>query len=186
MFGVEPFLLGTVDNPDETVRALHRLKELSALFGQAQLDAGADALTFPDHAAGDLVSGEDYRRFLQDLPAEMAERRPAPLILPICGRTIDRMPAIAQTGMAAFHCDSKNDPQEAMQAVNGGPGLVGNSNNPSTLYARGPEEVRQEVFRCLEAGVQLMGSECAVPLAAKLENLMAIPQAVKEWTAAQS
>ena len=186
VFGVEPFLLGTVDNPDETMRALHRLKELSVLFGQAQLDAGADALTFPDHATGDLVSGEYYRRFLQDLHAEMAERLPAPLILHICGRTIDRMPSIAQTGMAAFHFDSKNDPQEAMQAVNGGIGLVGNINNPSTLYARGPEEVRQEVFRCLEAGVQLIGPECAVPLATKLENLMAIPQAVKEWMAAQS
>ncbi len=183
VFGVEPFLLGTVDNPDETMRAMHKLKELSVLFGEAQIDAGADALTFPDHATGDLVSGEYYRRFLQDIHAEMAERLKAPLILHICGKTIDRMPYIAQTGMASFHFDSKNDPQEAMNAVNGGIGLVGNINNPETLYARGPEEVRREVYRCLDAGVQMIAPECAVPLATKIENLMAIPQAVKDWTA---
>ena len=182
VFGVEPFLLGTVDNPSETLRALHKLKELSVLFGQAQIDAGADALTFPDHATGDLVSGEYYQRFLQDIHTEMAERLKVPLILHICGKTIDRMPYIAQTGMASFHFDSKNDPQEAMNAVNGGIGLVGNINNPDTLYARGPEEVRREVYRCLDAGVQMIAPECAVPLATKIENLMAIPSAVKEWT----
>ena len=185
VFGVEPFLLGTVDNPDETMRALHKLKEISVLFGEAQIEAGADALTFPDHATGDLVSGEYYKRFLQDIHAEMVERLPVPLILHICGRTIDRMPYIAQTGMASFHFDSKNDPQQAMDAVNGGIGLVGNINNPETLYARGPGEVQKEVYRCLEAGVQMIAPECAVPLATKIENLMAIPQAVKDWTAAR-
>ncbi len=183
VFGVESFLLGTVDNPAETMRALHKLKEISVLFGQAQIDAGADVLTFPDHATGDLVSGEYYKRFLQEIHAEMVVELPVPLILHICGKTIDRMPYIAETGMASFHFDSKNDPQEAMDAVNGEIGLVGNINNPQTLYARGPEEVRQEVYKCLEAGVQMIAPECAIPLATKIENLMEIPLAVKDWTA---
>ena len=69
-----------------------------------------------------------------------------------------------------------------MDAVNGGIGLVGNINNPETLYARGPEEVRQEVYKCLEAGVQMIAPECAIPLATKIQNLMEIPLAVKDWT----
>ena len=89
---------------------------------------------------------------------------------------------IAQTGMAAFHFDSKNDPQEAMDTVDGGIRLVGNINNPETLYARGPEEVRQEVYRCLDAGVELIAPECAIPLATKLENLLEIPRAVRDWS----
>lgn len=184
VFGVESFLLMTVDDPDETMRCLHKLKELSILFGEAQIAAGADALTFPDHATGDLVSGEYYRRFLQDIHTEMAERFGVPLILHICGNTLDRMPNIAETGMAYFHFDSKNDPQAAMEAVDGKIGLVGNINNPTTLYARGPAEVREEVFACLDAGVQMIAPECAIPLATKLQNLMAIPEAVREWSAA--
>ena len=181
VFGVEPFLLMTVDDPDMTMRCLDRLKEISVLFGEAQIAAGADALTFPDHATGDLVSGDYYRRFLLEIHREMVERLSVPLILHICGNTLDRMDYIAQTGMAAFHFDSKNDPQAAMDTVAGRIGLVGNINNPETLYARGPEEVRQEVFRCLDAGVGMVAPECAVPLATKLENLIEIPRAVRAW-----
>ena len=181
VFGVENFLLMTVDDPAEVMRILHKLKEISVLFGEAQIAAGADALTFPDHATGDLVSREYYRRFLQDIHTEMVEALPVPLILHICGATLDRMPYIAETGMASFHFDSKNDPQKAMDAVDGKIGLVGNINNPTTLYARGPAEVREEVFKCLDAGVQMIAPECAIPLATKLENLIAIPDAVKEW-----
>ena len=181
VFGVENFLLMTVDDPAEVMRILHKLKEISVLFGEAQIAAGVDALTFPDHATGDLVSGEYYRRFLQDIHTEMTEALPVPLILHICGATLDRMPYIAETGMASFHFDSKNDPQKAMDAVDGKIGLVGNINNPTTLYARGPAEVREEVFKCLDAGVQMIAPECAIPLATKLENLIAIPDAVKEW-----
>lgn len=181
VFGVENFLLMTVDDPDEVMRTLHKLKEISVLFGEAQIAAGVDALTFPDHATGDLVSGQYYKRFLQDIHTEMVEALPVPLILHICGNTLDRMPYIAETGMAFFHFDSKNDPQEAMDAVDGKIGLVGNINNPTTLYARGPAEVREEVFKCLDAGVQMIAPECAIPLATKLENLIAIPESVREW-----
>ena len=183
VFGVERFLIMTVDDPDMVMRCLHKLKEISVLFGEAQIAAGADALTFPDHATGDLVSGDYYRRFLLEIHQEMAERLGVPLILHICGSTLDRMDYIAQTGMASFHFDSKNDPQAAMDTVSGRIGLVGNINNPQTLYARGPEEVREEVFRCLDAGVQMVAPECAVPLATKLENLMEIPRAVRAWCA---
>ena len=181
VFGVENFLLMTVDDPDMVKRSLHLLKEISVLFGESQVAAGADALTFPDHATGDLVSGEYYNRFLLEIHQEMVQRLPVPLILHICGNTLDRMDYIAQSGMACFHFDSKNDPQEAMNVVDGRIALVGNINNPETLYARGPEEVRQAVFKCLNAGVNMIAPECAVPLATKLENLIEIPRSVKAW-----
>ena len=182
VFGVESFLLMTVDDPDMVKREMDKLKEISVLFGEAQIAAGADALTFPDHATGDLVSGEYYRRFLLEIHQEMAERLKVPLILHICGNTLDRLDYIAQTGMASFHFDSKNDPQEAMDIADGRIGLVGNINNPETLYARGPEQVRAEVYKCMDAGVNMIAPECAVPLATKLENLIEIPKAVKAWT----
>ncbi len=93
------------------------------------------------------------------------------------------MDYIAQNNMAMFHFDSKNDPQRAMDIVGGRMGLVGNINNPETLYARGPAEVRQEVYRCMDAGVNMIAPECAIPLATKLENLLEIPKAVKDWCA---
>ncbi|MFV2033596.1 MAG: uroporphyrinogen decarboxylase family protein [Halocynthiibacter sp.] len=185
-FGVEPFLLMSLDDEAETRRILDKLSEATILFGRAQIDAGVDALTLPDHATGDLVSGEYYARYLEDLHTQFVDDIPCPLILHICGRTVDRMGYIAKTGMAAFHFDSKNTPEESMAEVDGGIALVGNINNPSTLYAKGPAEVRTEVFANLEAGVQMIGPECAIPLQAPLANLMEISRAVQDWHAEQN
>ena len=180
-FGVEPFLLLSLDDPGKTKLSLDRMKEATVEFGIAQIEAGADALTLPDHATGDLVSGDYYKRYLRDLHIEFVERLPIPLILHICGRTVDRMEYIAQTGMAAFHYDSKNKPAESMEAVANRIALVGNINNPETLFAKEPEDVRQEVRGNLDAEVQLVGPECAIPLQTAIENLKAIPQAVQDW-----
>ena len=182
VYGVEPFLLMSIDDPGHTQLCLDRMKEITIAFGRAQIDAGADALTLPDHATGDLVSGEYYRDFLRDLHTELVDEIPIPLILHICGRTVDRMDYIAGTGLAAFHYDSKNAPAESMEIVEDRIALIGNINNPETLYARGPEQVAAEVLANLDAGVPLVGPECAVPLATKLESLIAIPRAVREWS----
>ena len=104
-----------------------------------------------------------------------------PLILHICGKTLDRMDYIAQNNMSMFHFDSRNDPAEAKEIVGDRIGLVGNINNPVTLYSKGPEEVRAEVNRCLDAGIDMIAPECAIPLATKLENLLEIPKAVRDW-----
>ncbi|MBM3774980.1 MAG: MtaA/CmuA family methyltransferase [Acidobacteria bacterium] len=180
-FGVEPFLLMSLDDPGRTKLCLDKLKQVTIDFGLAQIEAGADALTLPDHATGDLVSADYYTRYLRDLHIEFAERIKAPLILHICGRTVDRMEPIAQTGMAAFHYDSKNQPAESMAVVKQRISLVGNINNPETLFSKGPEEVRQEVYKNLDAGVQLVGPECAIPLQTAIENLKEIPKAIRDW-----
>ncbi len=183
VFGVETFLLGSVDSPDETIKSLEKLQEFTYLFGEAQVDAGADVLTIPDHATGDLVSGQYYQKFLQEIHSEMAQKFTVPLILHICGRTVDRMPYIADTGMHAFHFDSKNSPQEAMDAVDNKIALVGNINNPETLYSKDADDVKKEVFECLNAGVQLIAPECAIPLKTKAENLVAINEGISDWLA---
>ena len=181
--GVEPFLLLSLDDPDATKAILDALKQITIDFGVAQLEAGADAVTLPDHATGDLVSGEYYERYLQEMHTEFVDQIPIPIILHICGRTVDRMGFIAETGMAAFHYDSKNEPPESMDIVKDKISLVGNINNPETLFAKGPEAVRQEVYKNLDAGVNLVGPECAVPLQTSIENLKEIPRAVRDWHA---
>jgi len=180
-FGLENFLLMCVDDPGSTAACLNKLKEATVQFGLAQIEAGADALTLPDHATGDLVSARFYDQFLREIHSELVERLPVPLILHICGRTLDRMEYIARTGVAAFHFDSKNDAAESMRVMRNRLALVGHINNRETLYARGPEEVRREVFRDLDAGVPLIAPECAIPLRTPVENLKEIPRAVRDW-----
>ncbi len=49
IFGVEPFLMATLLEPKAVKRALRKLIEVTLAFGNAQIDAGANALTLADH-----------------------------------------------------------------------------------------------------------------------------------------
>jgi len=180
-FGTENFLLMSYDDPDEVMRSLHIMKETTIEFGLAQIEAGADALTVPDHATGDLVNGQYYHDFLYELHCELSEAIPCPLIMHICGRTVDRMPDIGKTGFTAFHFDSKNLPGEAMEALGPKCQLVGNINNPHVLFKMDPEFAYAEAVRAMNAGVMCVGPECAVPLVAPTQNLKAISQAARDY-----
>jgi len=180
-FGTENFLLMSYDDPPAVMKALHIMKRTTIEFGLAQIEAGADALTLPDHATGDLVNAEYYRTFLYELHCELVEKIPCPLILHICGRTVDRMPDIGKTGFAAFHFDSKNLPGESVEAIGRRTRLVGNVNNPVALFTGTPEDAYAEAVRAMNAGVRCIGPECAVPLRAPTENLQAVARAAHEY-----
>jgi [methyl-Co(III) methanol-specific corrinoid protein]:coenzyme M methyltransferase len=59
--------------------------------------------------------------------------------------------------------------------------LVGNVNNPKTLFRGSLEMVREEVRKACDANVGLIGAECAVPLVSQTKLLMEIPKATKEY-----
>jgi [methyl-Co(III) methanol-specific corrinoid protein]:coenzyme M methyltransferase len=179
LFGTESFLILVMDDPDKLRRILHALKEITVLFAKAQIEAGADCVTLADHLTGDLCRAETYRDILLPVHQELAKRIACPVILHICGYTLDRMPYIAQSGFAAFHFDSKNDARKAVDAVAGHIRLIGNVNNPDTLYGGKLDQVDREVRYALEAGVPIISPECAVPLNMNSRSLRRIVEAAR-------
>ena len=180
LHGVQAFLLETIADPGRVRGFLDRLKEVTVLFGRAQIRAGADALCIADHATGDLVGPWTYRDFLLPTHRELTQRLGCPTVLHICGNTVDRMGHICEAGFDCFHFDSKVDARDAMQEVDGRMSLMGNVNNPETLLRGTPDEAAVEARYAIAAGVQVIGPECAIPLRTPLENLQAIAQAARE------
>ena len=177
LFGVQDFLMMTLLDPPQVHAILARLKEVTVAFGAAQIEAGADALTLGDHATGDLCSPEAYRDFLMPVHAELVRRLPAPLVLHICGNTASRLDYICETGVAAFHIDTKVPAAKAREAVGSRVALMGGVNNPQTLCFGTPADVRREVVEALAAHFEIIGPECAVPLNAPLSQLDALTEA---------
>ena len=145
----------------------------------AQIEAGADAVTLPDHATGDLVSAEYYRRYLQDLHIEFAERDRRPDHPPHL-RAHRRPHGLhrARPGMAAFHYDSKNEPG----------GVDGGRRRPhqprrqrqqprDALSRRAPPRCRRaRSARTSTPASRWSGPECAIPLQTPIENLLRDPR----------
>ncbi|MBL6931733.1 MAG: MtaA/CmuA family methyltransferase [Rhodospirillales bacterium] len=178
-FGLSHFLKMTIKDPDMVTAILHGLKEVAIRFGRAQVEAGADALCYGAHITGDLIRPESYPQFLEAIDKEMEAAIGAPLIFHCCGRTMDRIEYFNANGQTAFHFESQNDPVEMKARAK--MILVGNINNPNTILAGTPEDVRREVFRVLDAGVDIIAPECAIPLDAPMANVKAVADAVKEY-----
>jgi MtaA/CmuA family methyltransferase len=179
MFGVEEFLINTLLQPDAVRRAIAALKEVAVRFGTAQVEAGADALCLADHATRDTCSPKAYRDFLFAVHQELRERLPCPVVLHICGDTSDRLPFIAQTGLACFHFDSKVPAAQARALAGERLSLMGGTSNLDLIQHGTPEAIRADVQEKLAAGIDIIGPECAVPLNAPYRNLQLLAEEAK-------
>ena len=167
-FGVQDFLLQTIVNPAMIRRSLKKLAEITVMFGNLQVKAGADVICLPDHATGDLVSPEMYHDFLTALHKDITPRIGAPLILHICGNTVNRAQWFFEEGFDCFHYDTKSDVHELMKKIDNKISLIGGINNPQTLLFGTPDDVKKECYKAVEAGVKILAPECAIPLITRL------------------
>ena len=173
-YNTQEFLFDTIMDPDRVRKSLETLAPVPLAYATAQLEAGADAIVWADHATGDLVRNTMYRDFLLPHHQELVPQVDAPVILHCCGRTLDRVEYFSEAGFACYHFESANAPDLMVEKAAGKMKLTGNVNNPITLYARGPAEARAEAQAAIDAGVDIIAPECAVPLQAPVANLKAI------------
>ena len=148
-FGVEPFLLLSLDDPAATKLVLDRLKEIDrSRSGSRRSRPAPTPLTLPDHATGDLVSGEYYQRYLRDMHVEFAERIPGPIILHICGKTVDRMDYIAadRHGRVPLRLEERAR-RSRWRPWRAGSVSSATSTTPRRCTRKGPPRCRAEVGR---------------------------------------
>lgn len=173
-FGVERFLMGAIDDSDRTQEIMDRLLPVTIQFAAAQIEAGADCILLADHATRDLCGPRMYEQYLVGLHRRLAEEIKAPVILHICGNTSDRIGMIAGTGLAGFHWDTKTGSSAAVRELAGNRlALMGGISNYKLLRAT-PEEIAADSAAAIEAGIDVVGPECAIPLTTPLKNLKAI------------
>ncbi len=180
LVGVQNFLLWTLTEPEKVRQFLDRLKEVTIRFANAQLQAGADVVVIADHATGDLVSPKMYQDFLLPVHQEINKRIGGPTILHLCGNCSDRLRLFVEAGFDAYHFEWQVDAKRAVEVVNHEMSLIGNIANKNTLFGGTPEEVYRQSRYGIEAGVDILAPECAVPLQTPIENLKAIVEAAKE------
>jgi len=174
LFGVENFLIGTIDDPGGTHRILDALMPATLAFGRAQIDAGADCLLLGDHATRDLCSPNAYDEFLKARHAHVAAELDVPIILHICGNTSDRIAMIAETGLECFHWDTRTGPAAEVRTLAGDRmSLMGGVDN-LVLLGGTPEQVAAQASEAAAAGIDIIGPECAIPLRTPLANLKAV------------
>ena len=181
MAGTQNFLLQLgLNEKDRIDRMLRQLMQVTITFANAQFQAGADAVVLADHATGNLIGPYHYRDYLLPIHQEITTSVSGPIILHVCGNCLDRLELFAESGIDAYHFEWQVDAKVAVAKIGKRVSLIGNVNNSETLLKGIPEDVYQQARYAIEAGVDIIGPECAVPLTTPLANLRAIPIAVRE------
>ncbi len=181
MVGTQHFLLAVGMGESQKVsKMLRQLMPVTIAFINAQFQAGADIVVLADHATRNLVGPHHYREYLLPIHQEILSQVGGPVILHVCGNCSDRLELFAETGVDAYHFEWQVDAKEAVRRIGNRISLVGNINNPRALLQGTPQDVYQQARYAIEAGVHLIGPECAIPLSTPVENLRAIVEAVRE------
>ena len=152
------------------------------MSAHAQLEAGADAIMWADHANRELVSPDMYRDFLLEMYQHVAAEIGGPSILHCCGETTDRIDYFAEAGWDRFHFESQVDPHVAKEIVGDRMSLMGNINNPTTLFSGTYEDTYEACMKVLEAGVNGVAPEGSVPLGTKMEVLQAVADSARDYS----
>ena len=174
-FGVENWLINASLEPEMTKQCIEKMKNITLWFAEAQIEAGADCLLLGDHATRDLCGPAMYEEFLMPIHAELSKAISCPLILHICGDTKDRIEYIRQTGLDCFHWDTKSgEPAEIKKMAGEKLSLMGGISNITVLNNGTEEDVIRQARKAAEAGINIIGPECAVPLGVSLKNLKAV------------
>lgn len=181
MAGLENFLRHVGRRKREQVEGMMRqLMEVTIAFARAQFQAGADAVTLADHATGDLVSPIHYRDFLLPIHKEITARIEGPLILHVCGDCSDRLELFAEAGFDAYHFEWQLGAGKVVETLGERMSLVGCVKNSGVLFMGTPDDVYRQARHAIEAGVNIIGPECAIALPTPMENLKAIVAAARE------
>jgi len=181
MAGTQNFLLQIgMGEKEKITRMLRQLMPATLASIRAQFQAGADMVVFADHATGDLISAKHYEELLLPIHKEMTAQIEGPLILHVCGNCADRLALFADAGFDAYHFEWQVDAKVAVETVGHRMSLAGCVNNAQVLYQGTPEDAYKQARYAIEAGVNIIAPECAIPLATPMENLKAIVAAVRE------
>lgn len=181
MAGTQNFLLQVgMEEKQKVEKMLRQLMAVTIQNANAQLRAGADAVVLADHATGNLIGPDTYAEYLLPIHQEIMAQIGGPVILHVCGNCADRLHLFAQSGADAYHFEWQVDAKQAVEKIGKQVSLVGNVNNPRVLLQGTPEDVYRQARYAIQAGVNIIGPECAIPLATPMENLKAIVAAARE------
>jgi [methyl-Co(III) methanol-specific corrinoid protein]:coenzyme M methyltransferase len=181
MAGTQNFLLQIgLGETEKVVRMMRQLMPVTVAFAKAQFQAGADVVVLADHVTGDLAGPYHYQELLLPLHKEITQQIGGPLILHVCGNCNDRLELFAQAGFDVYHFEWQMDAKTVVQKVGHVLSLAGCVNNAQVLYQGTPDDAYGQARYAIEAGVNIIGPECAIALGTPMENLKAIVAAAHE------
>lgn len=169
-------------------RAAHGMMEYITknliIFGKAQLDAGANALTISDPSGtGEILGPRMFRKFavpyLNKIINDLKAFADVEIIVHICGRLKNIYQELNNLMSDAISFDSITSVKQVVKNVND-KAIMGNVST-FALEKMTPEKIESIAKHCINNGVTILSPACGIGPRTSLQNIQAMVKAVKAY-----
>ena len=187
LVGVNEFMMYLSDEDEEDLvrEVLEFAEEVVYHLTMDFLEAGGNLVYIAEPvSSGDLIS-EDYFEtyslpYLKQLNDRLSEKCPY-MLLHICGKTMERISALKDSGIAIFSVDSL-DLEEALKRAGGKITIMGTLSPVRVLEQESPEEIYQKAQNLVQtagfSGGFIMAPGCDLTPDTSYEHIEAMVRAV--------
>lgn len=181
MHGIDETMTAVLLDPGKIEKYLEFAVNILSVFANAQIEAGADAISIGEGGAGaNMLSPELHEKILQKHHKRLVDSIHGYSIMHICGNILPRANLLASTNISCFNFDWSVNPGAIKSAIGEKMLLMGNI-SALDLLSGSPEIIERQVFACLEAGIDIISPGCAISPECPNENLLAMSKAIAEW-----
>ncbi len=181
--GVRNYLVWSITSPDKLTELIRIATDACIEYANSLFNQGADIVVLADGVASpDLLPPSafenimvpEYRRFCRNVKGIK--------VMHMCGNANPILHPLAECGFNGISVEEKVKNLAGARAILGsGVKLIGNISAAGTLLLGSPDDVRSEVIRCLEEGIDVLAPGCGVAPHTSTENLRAIIWARDEY-----
>jgi len=183
MLDAVPILKASFKHPDKLIPFLEDGEAAGTLLGKALIEAGADLIAVEDmQASPDLIAPKTYRDLELAYQKKQVEALSVPVILHICGNVDKIIGFMNDTGCAAVSLEPKSDTQAARRAVGPNGILIGGVDAATTLFMKGPDDVKVAAREQIDLGLDVLAPGCAIAPGTPTANLLAMVEVAKEYS----
>jgi [methyl-Co(III) methanol-specific corrinoid protein]:coenzyme M methyltransferase len=155
--------------------------EMLVRCAHAEFEMGIDALLIGEGGAGaKMLSPSMYESQLEGVHKRMIDAIQGPTIMHICGDITPRLDALSRIGLTCFNFDWAIEPR-VMKRVSAGKFTIMGNLSTTDLLRAAPMVIEEQVFDCLEAGVDIIAPGCAVSPQCPSANFQAMAGAIRKW-----
>ena len=184
--GINEICIDLVDEPEFVEELMDICVEVSSIFAQEQIGAGADFVGIGD-AAASLIGPKFYKQYVMLREKELINtihKAGAKVKLHICGDITSLLEFLPLTGADIIDIDWMVDFKKANEIFNCKACACGNFDPVKILLQGTIKDIKKNVKECLMNGNRytFISAGCEVPKYTPYENIRAVTEALYEFS----
>lgn len=182
--GIEYLMKCLATNPEEVKKAVNICADavIEVVKAYNELDVQGDCMYEPSIAA-DLLPPEMFDEIVKYPLRRIASKADFNIVLHVCGDTtpiLEHTLDLGYNGFSFEDCVNVKDANKIKYDLKSDTQLVGNVATDS-LFKGAYESIREESFKALDSGIDILGSSCCVPPGTPLKAMETLVKARDEY-----